>query len=311
MNNPIITGSIAYDKIYEITEDFSSKFPRPDVKQFTMPYLACNLKQHFGGCASNIAYALKKIGVTSTIMGTVGQNFGLYRDYLEALGISTEHILEIQNTNTAEAVIFNDPSSNQFIAFYPGACAEASKIDVTAALPAPIAIVSANAKDGMMRYCRDFYSRKTPFIFDPGQILSSFTKEECIECIEYASYLIVNHDEFALLKKITGMDTRLLRKKLGAVIVTSGAFGSRIYSKEIHNIHAFPVNKVLDTTGCGDAYRAGLIHGLLQGWDWGRIGIFSSVMGGMKSEHFGAQGYELSHEMVEYECQPHKVKKWV
>lgn len=308
MNNPLITGSVAYDKIYEISEDFASKFPKCTDSLFTMPYLATSLKQHFGGCAANIAYALKKLGINSTIMATVGKDFGLYNDYLTSLGIATDKIVVLDDEYTAEATIYNDTKSNQFISFYPGACAGAKDIDVTTALPASIAIVSPNDKAGMLRYCRDLHRAGTPFIFDPGQALSAFTKEECLECIQLATYVIVNYDEFLLLENITALNISDLRLMVDALIVTRGARGSIIYenNNQSHETHAYTVREVCDTTGCGDAYRAGIIYGLIHRWDWEKTLIFSSVVGGIKAQHFGGQGYDLSYEMVDDKCKEHK-----
>lgn len=313
-NKPIITGSIAYDRIYKLTDSFAGQLPHnpnnSDAggaegdggdRQFSLSYFAESLQQNFGGCAANIAFTLHQLGVATNMVAAAGKDFALYQDYLQKIGINTDFVGVFDEAMTAEACIFNDSENNQFTTFYPGASVFARQLSLAAMLPAPIAIVSPNDPTAMVQYCHELHANKTPFIFDPGQALSAFSREDCIACINAANYLILNDDEFNLIKKITQLNITALRQMVDGLIVTAGAAGSCLYWQDnpALTVPAYQYDKtVIDTTGCGDAYRAGVIYGMVQNWEWHKIIQYGSVVAGIVATHHGGQSLAINEEEV-------------
>ena len=291
MHSPLILGSLAYDTVLSVIGVFGGQGD-----ENAPAYIASEKRQLVGGCAGNIAYALRKLGDTPVIMATGGQDFDLYEKHLREHDIGVAHIKIIGDDHTAQAYIFNDERNRQMIFFHPGATAFADSQDLDdLETSPPLAIVSPNGKAGMIKQCRQLAARNIPFLFDPGQAMSLFSAEELGECFRLANMLIFNVEEARDAERKVGASLADWRAASDAVILTDGEAGSTVYAgDEEKRATAVRTGKVRDTTGCGDAYRAGVIHGLLRQWDWQATIDFASVIGGIKAAHHGGQGYGLS-----------------
>ena len=259
-------------------------------------FLVPDMRREFGGCAANIAYGLSLLGDRGLAMATAGTDFGPYRERLISLGIVVEHIKVIPDTFTAQAFITTDQDDNQITAFHPGAMQQAhlNRVGDVAAKPA-LGIVSPDGREAMIEHAGQFAEAGIPFIFDPGQGLPMFGADDLKNFIRQATWVVVNDYEWGMLQQKTGFSESDVAQQVEALIVTRGAEGSQIFTRQ--RTYAFPSVKpkeVVDPTGCGDAYRAGLIHGLLRGRDWEAIGRFASLMGTLKIETRGPQNYRFT-----------------
>ncbi|MDM5147437.1 carbohydrate kinase family protein [Candidatus Persebacteraceae bacterium Df01] len=290
---PLITGSIAFDYIMRVNGRFTERLPTPLHPGFSAAYATPSLRRAFGGCAGNIAYGLRQLGDSPTIMGTVGDDFSPYRKYLRSLDIDDTYVKTIPDIFTAQAYIINDDDNSQLILFHAGAANEAHQQSIVdLPTPPPLAIVSPNGREGMLRFGRELAAAQTPFIFDPGQAIDLFSGEELITLMEQCTWAIVNADEFAALEKTTGISRTRATEMVQALIITYGENGSEVFASDTHyHADAARLGETQDTTGCGDAYRAGVIHGLLRDWEWPRIIRFAAVVAGAKAVHNGGQGY--------------------
>jgi adenosine kinase len=257
-------------------------------------FLVPRMRREFGGCAGNIAYNLKLLGGEPVPMATVGQDFAPYRAWFDELGIRLDQVREVPETFTAQAFITTDQDNNQITAFHPGAMMQSHQNRVAEAGDVAIGIVAPDGRDGMLQHAAGFAARGTPFIFDPGQALPLFSGEEFRAFIEQADYVAVNSYEASLLSERTGWPEADIAKRVKAYIVTHGADGSVIHADgTTHEIPAAQPAAVVDPTGCGDAYRAGLLHGLMQGFDWPTTGRVASLMGALKIAQPGTQNHRF------------------
>jgi adenosine kinase len=253
------------------------------------------LRREFGGCAGNIAYNLKLLGGDPLPMGTVGKDFSDYRQRLVALGISDEHILEIPELYSAQCSITTDQDNNQITAFHPGAMGEAHRNNVANANGVSLGIVAPDGKDAMIQHAHDFAAEGIPFMFDPGQNLPLFSKDELMTFLDQATWCVMNDYESQLMMNTTGESINTLAQQVDALIVTRGGEGSVVYTDgdEIE-IPTVNVDQAIDPTGCGDAYRAGLLLGLEKGWDWQTSGRVGSLIGAIKVQQEGTQNHQFS-----------------
>ncbi len=292
----LICGSLAYDTIMVFQDQFKNHILPDKVHILNVSFLVPQMRREFGGCAGNIAYNLKLLGGDPIPMATVGQDFGAYREHFKACGINTAHIRELPDLFTAQAFITTDLDDNQITAFHPGAMMRSHENHVRDVPEATFGIVGPDGRDAMLQHAHDFAERGTPFIFDPGQALPLFNGEEFRHFIEQASYVTVNDYESSLLQERTGWSAAEITAKVKAYIVTRGSAGSLIHTQdgttEIPPAHA---RRVTDPTGCGDAYRAGLIFGIEQGFDWPTVGRTASLMGALKVEHPGTQNQRFDY----------------
>ena len=306
---PLITGSLAYDYLMRIHGRFADRLSAAPDGVFHAAYVAPSLRKLFGGCAANIAYALRKLGDDPVLMATAGGDFAPYRDYLRGHDINIEHVLELADFYTAQAYISTDDDDNQFIVFYPGATAEAQRqsiATVAAAITPPLAIVAPNGKEGMCRHCRELATQQTPFLFDPGQAIGLFSGEELLTCMRQCTYAIFNAGEFAVLQNATGAAATALAAMVDALIITHGEDGSEIiFGDRTLRAACIRVGDTRDPTGCGDAYRAGIMHGLMRGWEWEHIIVHAAAVAGIKAANYGGNGYELSPAKVQELCGEH------
>ena len=297
---PLITGSLAYDNLMHICGRFQDRLPAQPSGGFSAAYLTPSLSRVRGGCAGNIAYALHMLGDAPTVMATAGSDFPPYADYLTALGISTAHIMVLEDFYTAQAYIVTDEENNQFIVFHPGACGEAHRQRISSLpTPPPMAIVSPNGKEGMLQHSRDLAAAGVPFIFDPGQAIGMFSGEELEECLTLAPYAIFNESEFATAQQTTGLTADAAAAMTDALFVTDGERGSRVLvGGEVLSAECVRVGETKDPTGCGDAYRAGLIHGLLNDMDLVTACRIGSIMGAIKIEHLAPQHHRPEFQEI-------------
>ena len=289
----LICGSMAYDTIMVFQDQFKKHILPEQIHILNVAFLVPEMRREFGGCAGNIAYNLQLLGGDPLIMATVGDDFGPYAARLDQLGLSQQHIRHVPDSYTGQAFITTDLEDNQITAFHPGAMSFSEQNKVAEAKGATLGIVSPDGRNGMLQHAREFHEAGIPFVFDPGQGMPMFGGEDLLNFVDQADYVTVNDYEAKLLQDKTGKSIEELAQRTRAFIVTLAAQGSVIYTegKKISIPTPTPV-KVLDPTGCGDAYRAGLLHGIQNGWDWDTTGRLASVMGSLKIASRGGQNHK-------------------
>ncbi len=293
----LICGSVAYDNIMVFEGSFKNHILPDKIHMLNVAFLVPKLRREFGGCATNIAYNLKLLGEDPLPMATVGQDYEPYRKRLKTLGIKQTYVRQLEDTFTAQAFITTDLSSNQIIAFHPGAMNFSEKNKVSDAKGVTLGMVSPDGRTGMVKHAEQFKKGKIPFVFDPGQGLPMFGGDELRKFVEEATWVTVNDYEWELLKDRTGWTEEDVTDRVDALIVTLGGKGSEIHTKDkTYRIPAVRPKAIEDPTGCGDAYRAGLVYGLLHGLDWETTGRIASLMGSIKIEHQGPQNHSFTLE---------------
>jgi len=294
----LICGSVAYDTILVFPDRFKAHILPDKLHILNVAFLVPEMRREFGGCAANIAYGLKLLGDEGLAMATAGHDFELYRRRMVARGINVDYIKLVDGAFTAQAFITTDVDDNQITAFHPGAMqyAHVNKIsDATAARTISLGIVAPDGRQAMIEHAAQFRAANIPFIFDPGQGLPMFGAAELKVFIDQAAWVTVNDYEWELLQQKTGLTAADVVAQVEALIVTRGSDGSTIHTKgRTLTIPAVEPRAVVDPTGCGDAYRAGLIHGLLRGLDWETTGRVASLMGSIKIESRGPQNHEFT-----------------
>jgi adenosine kinase len=295
----LVTGSIAYDTIMVFQDRFKNHLLPDQLHILNVCFVAPEMRREFGGTAGNIGYNLKLLGEDPMLMATVGDDIQPYLYRFEKLGIDARHLKRIAGQFTAQAFITTDLDDNQITAFHPGAMNHAHQNHVTGALGAKLAIIGPDGKEGMLQHARECAASGVPFLFDPGQGLPMFSKAELDEMVRLADYLAVNDYEGRLLVEKTGRTLEAIAKDLKALVATQGAGGSIIHAGgKRFEIPAVAADALLDPTGCGDAYRSGLLYGISRGWDWERTGRLASVMGSIKIAHRGGQNHKPSREDI-------------
>jgi adenosine kinase len=290
----LICGSLAYDTIMVFEDRFKNHILPEQVHILNVAFLVPRLRREFGGCAGNIAYNLNLLGVPAYPMGTVGSDFGPYAGWMDQCGISRKYITEVEGTYTAQAFITTDLDDNQITAFHPGAMNHSHVNRVNGDEGVRLGIVSPDGRQGMIDHARQFAEAGIPFIFDPGQQLPMFDGGELSQFVEQAEWVTLNDYESQMIQARTGMGIEDLAERVEALIVTRGGEGSVVHTRRRrHEIPVAGPREVRDPTGCGDAYRAGLIHGLLNGMDWETTGRVASLMGAIKIECYGTQNHRL------------------
>jgi adenosine kinase len=288
----LICGSLAFDKIMQYNGRFGETLLADQLHKVNVSFLVPTLRTEYGGCAANIAYNLKMLGGDPLIMATIGQDGGEYLERFETLGISTRAIRKIGHAYTAQCFVTADLDNNQINAFHPGAMQFSHESNVADAGSLRVAIIAPDGRDGMLKHAKDCAEQKIPFMFDPGQQLPMFSGAELIEFINEASYVAANDYEFEMLMDRTGLTLPDIAGRLDALIITRGEKGSEIYANgERHEIACVKADAVVDPTGCGDAFRAGLLFGIVNGYDWPTTGRLASVMGAIKIAHTGGQNH--------------------
>ena len=291
----LICGSIAYDTIMVFHDRFRNHILPEQVHILNVSFLVPEMRREFGGCAGNIAYGLKALGGDPLPMGTVGRDFEPYARWMDRWGIPRTHVKVLEDAYTAQAYITTDLDDNQITAFHPGAMTRSHEQRVQEARGVELGIVSPDGRDGMLEHAEQFAEAGIPFVFDPGQGMPLFDGQELLRFLELATWVTVNDYEARLMEERTGMDVERLARRVEAFVVTLGPRGSRIHAGgEVVEIPAAKPREVVDPTGCGDAYRAGLLRGLSLGLDWETTGRMASLMGAIKVETAGTQNYHVT-----------------
>ena len=302
----LICGSMAYDTIMVFPDQFKKHILPEQIHILNVAFLVPEMRREYGGCAGNIAYNMHLLGGKPLIMATVGDDFAPYATRLEKLGLSQQHIRHVPGSFTGQAFITTDLDDNQITAFHPGAMGMSHLNHVAEAKEVSLGIVSPDGRDGMMQHAEEFAEAGIPFVFDPGQGMPMFSGNELLRFIEQADYVTANDYEAKLLQDKTGKKLDEIAKRVRALIVTLGPDGSLIYAdgKQI----AIPTPKpvaLVDPTGCGDAYRAGLLFGIQKGWDWDTTGRLASLMGALKIASRGGQNHAPTRDELKAQFQRH------
>jgi adenosine kinase len=291
----LICGSIAYDNIMVFQGRFKDHILPDQIHILNVAFLVPDMRQELGGCAGNIAYNLKLLGAEPLVMATVGRDFGRYRERLRARGLVERYIREVPEALTAQAYITTDLDDNQITAFHPGAMNHAHVNAVPRDAGISIGIISPDGRQGMVEHAAQFAAAGIPFVFDPGQGLPMFDGADLRRFIDQASWVAVNDYEGRLLGERTGWSVEEIAARVEAFIVTRGAQGSVIYTagRKIEIPPVAPAT-VTDPTGCGDAYRAGLLFGLMRRLSWEETGRLASLLGSIKITHQGTQNHQFT-----------------
>jgi len=291
----LICGSMAFDTIMVFGDRFAHHILPDKIHMLNVSFLVPQLRREYGGCAGNIAYNLRLLGDTGLPMATVGRDFAPYKEWLVRAGVPTEHLRVIDSELTAQAFITTDLDDNQITAFHPGAMQHSQINRVSEARDIALGIVAPDGREGMLEHAAQFAAAGIPFIFDPGQGLPMFGGAELQRFISQARWVTVNDYEWQLVQQKTGWGVSDILQRVAALVVTRGAAGSTIHTRDGEiAIPAAPAREVVDPTGCGDAYRAGLIHGLLHRLDWRATGRVASLMGALKIESRGTQNHRFT-----------------
>ena len=302
----LLCGSIAYDNIMVFRGRFKEHILPEQIHILNVAFLVPEMRREFGGCAGNIAYNLKMLGGDPVIMATVGTDSLAYLERLERLELQRQCVRQVPDTLTAQAFITTDLDDNQITAFHPGAMNFSHFNKVVPDLDVGLAIVAPDGRDGMLQHARELAEHRIPFMFDPGQGLPMFSGDELLAFVAKASYVAVNDYEGKLLEGRTGTKLEALAGMVKALIVTRGADGSLIYAGgQRIDIPCVPAKAVVDPTGCGDAYRAGLLYGIAAGRDWRSTGQLAALMGSLKIAARGGQNHWLGRDQIAAEYRRH------
>jgi adenosine kinase len=291
----LICGSLAFDTITTFPGRFAQQILPDQVHILNVSFLVPSMRKEFGGCAGNIAYSLQQLGGDPLIMATLGKDGVLYRNHLENLGISLQHVRTVDDDYTAQAIIITDQDNNQITAFHPGAMGQAHIQHIETDPRVQLAIVAPDGRDAMIQHAEQLQAAGIPFVFDPGQGLPMFNGEELQRFVSQASWVAVNDYEGKMLAERTGQSlAELSRGHLRGLIETLGAEGCNVYVQgEVTHVPGVKAEAVVDPTGCGDAFRGGLLFGLSQGWDLVKSVTLANRIGAIKIAVAGPQNYTL------------------
>ena len=291
----IICGSLAFDTIMNFEGKFSQQIMPDQLHILNVSFLVPSLRRDFGGCAGNIAYSLQLLGGTPLPMATIGQDGGVYLERLAKLGISSEFVRMIDDTYTAQAMIITDIDNNQINGFHPGAMEQAWQNRIAARDDIRLGIIAPDGRDAMVQHAEQFAAADIPFVFDPGQQLPRFDGAELRKFVELSTWVTVNDYEGKMLSDRTGWDSAEISRRVRGLIVTIGAEGSEVWvGGQMTHVPAIKASAVVDPTGCGDAYRGGLLYGLENGWSLERCAALGNHLGSVKIAQRGPQNYQFS-----------------
>jgi len=291
----LICGSFAFDTIMVFKDRFKNHILPDKVHILNVSFYVPEMRREFGGCAGNIAYNLRLLGGNALPMGTVGDDFAPYAVWMDSCGIDRSHVKVAEGTYTAQAFITTDMDDNQITAFHPGAMDAAHLNTISDADGVTIGIVSPDGRQGMLDHAAQFVDADIPFIFDPGQGLPMFDGDDLKDFVDKASWVCVNDYESQMLQDRTGMSPHEIAEQVDAMIVTLGGEGAHIYTdKQRIDIPAASTSHLHDPTGCGDAFRGGLLYGLMNKLDWETTGRIAALMGAIKIEQHGTQNHSFT-----------------
>lgn len=295
----LICGSIAYDNIMVFPDHFKNHILPEKIHVLNVAFLVPEMRREFGGCAGNIAYNLKMLGGEPVMMATVGDDYAPYAARFKQLNLTQEHVQHVADTFTAQAFITTDLADNQITAFHPGAMNFSHLNSVKESCDIRLGIIAPDGRDGMLQHAHEFHEAGIPFVFDPGQGLPMYNGEELLGFIDKADYIAVNDYEGEMLQDRTGHKLESLANNAKALIITLGAQGSIIYADgKKYEIPCVKPKEIVDPTGCGDAYRAGLLYGIVNNFDWQTTGQLGSLMGSLKIAQRGGQNHQFSRDEI-------------
>jgi len=295
----MLCGSLAFDTVMVFKGRFQEHILPDRIHMLSVAFLVPEMRRNFGGVAGNIAYNLSLLGESSEILATVGEDFAPYAAWLDRCGISRRFVTTVPDTYTAQAFITTDLDDNQITAFHPGAMSHSGTVSVPTSAGVRLGLVGPDSREGMMQHAAEFKAAGIPFIFDVGQGLPMFDGAELLQFIEQADWVVVNDYEGQLLEERTGLSSSDIAQRCRAYIVTRGAQGSVVYAEgAAHDIPVVSPERIADPTGCGDAYRAGLIFGLVNALDWTTTARIASLIGSIKIAHHGTQNHHFTLEDI-------------
>ncbi|KMZ13548.1 Sugar kinase, ribokinase family [Candidatus Burkholderia humilis] len=297
----LICGSLAYDNIMTFQGRFGDHILPDQVHMLNVSFLVPTMRRNFGGCAGNIAYALKLLGGDAKIMATLGETDAqLYIDRLDTLGLSKEYVRVLPDQHSAQCFITTDLANNQITAFHPGAMMDSHLNHADEAKGISLGIVAPDGAQGMREHAEGFAKAGVPFVFDPGQGLPILEGAELRRMIELATYVAVNDYEAKLLNNKTGWSIEEIKSSVDVLVITRGELGAQIYHAEgVLDVPVVKAQQVVDPTGCGDAFRGGLLYGIENTLGWEKTGRLASLMGALKIEHQGPQTYAPTRADIE------------
>lgn len=298
--NILISGSLAYDSIMDFPGRFRDHILPDQIHILNVCFLVDNISKNYGGCAGNIAHTMKLLGAQPIIVSILGKDGLEYRSYLESNGIATQYILQHESRLTSHASIVTDKDDNQITAYYNGASDQAhdSSIEIVQE-NCRLGMVVPTLRGAMIKHAREFFQKNIPFVFDPGQQLPGFSKEELEELLPLCSFYIVNDYEMRLTEQQTGKSQDELCKTIKTLIITRGAQGSCVVTNngaEILEISACAPDEIVDPTGAGDAYRAGFFTAYVRGCDLKTCAQAGSVSAAYAIEKYGTQNHTFSRD---------------
>jgi adenosine kinase len=291
----LVCGSLAYDTVMVYPGRFRDQILPDKIHLLNVSFMVPTLRRNFGGCAGNIAYNLRLLECAGHAMGSVGHDFGPYRQWMVDNRMSLRFVEVIESEYTAQAYITTDLDANQLTAFHPGAMTYSWHQHVPSDGSITIGVLAPDGREGMLEHAGQFARADIPFVFDPGQAMTLFGGAELGTFIEQASWVTVNDYEGQLLQERTGLTIRELAARVRAYVVTQGGQGSLVHvAGRCVEIPAVKPAAVVDPTGCGDAYRAGLVYGLMRDLDWETTGRVASLMGAIKIATVGTQNHRFT-----------------
>lgn len=290
----LICGSLAFDTIMTFEGRFAEQILPDQLHILNVSFLVPSLRRDFGGCAGNIAYSLQLLGGTPLPMAMLGSDGSEYLERLKALGISTEYVRQVTDMFTAQAMIMNDRDNNQITAFHPGAMQQAHANRIVAREDIRLGILAPDGREAMLQHAEQFHAAGIPFVFDPGQGLPMFNGEELTRFVALASWVVVNDYEGKMLSQRTGLSLAEMSQRVRGLVVTLAAEGCEVWVKgERQHVPGVTPAAVIEPTGCGDAWRGGLLYGLERGWPLERCAQLGNRLGALKIAHRGPQNYTL------------------
>ena len=293
----VVCGSVAYDYLMEFDGEFSDFILPDQIHILSVAFNVPRLRKEFGGCAGNIGFNMKKLGMDPIICATVGKDFGDYLAWMKSNDISISGIKVIDDMFTAQCFITTDEKNNQLTSFHPGAMEEGHSNSIPDSEGIEMVILSPDGKESTILHANEMHSKGIPIMYDPGQGLPMFDKSEILNFIDQADWIILNEYEASLLSEITGLDRDQIKTKVSAVIITKGGEGSSIFvDDQLISIDPVPAENEADPTGCGDAYRAGLIYGMTHDLGWEKSGKLGSLLGSIKVQSHGTQNHKVELE---------------
>jgi adenosine kinase len=290
----VICGSLAFDTIMTFEGRFAEQILPDQLHILNVSFLVPALRRDFGGCAGNIAYALKMLGGEPLPMATVGNDGAEYVARLQGLGIGTRFVRELGDTYTAQAMIMTDRDNNQITAFHPGAMMQAHLTRIEPGADIRLGIISPDGRDAMLQHAQQLHAAGIPFVFDPGQGLPMFEGKELATFIDQATWVTVNDYEGKMLSERTGWSSAEISRRVQGLVVTLGGEGCEVWLAGTKTIVP-PVKAaaIVDPTGCGDAWRGALLYGLEQGWPLARCAELGNRVGAIKIASRGPQNWSL------------------